>query len=101
MWRQSHGSDYSVRDHGCEVTWVWHYGARKSHDKCHVRHVDVGIGGPAFKATQARTCGFSRHGVSTMWMQKGAVEDACVRMLGYRGTVVKSQEPRGHGSGTV
>ena len=95
------GPTTRLENHGCEVRWVWHNGPRKSHGKCHVRHVDVGTGGAAFKAMQARTCGFSRHGVSTLWMHKSVVADACVRMHGYRGTIVKSQEPRGRGSGTT
>jgi hypothetical protein len=55
----------------------------------------------AQEAHEARTCSFSKHGVSTLWMHKSVVVEACVRMLGYRGTVVKSQEPRGRGSGTM
>ena len=39
--------------------------------------------------------------VSTLWMHKSVVAEACVRMLGYRGTVVKSQEPRGRGTRTT
>ena len=90
-----------LQNHGREVTWVWHYGARKSHGKCHVRHVDAGTRGMTFKETQAWTCGFSRHGVSTLWMHKSVVAEACVRILDYRGTVVKSQETRTSGNGTM
>ena len=36
------GPTTQLENHGCEVTWVWHYAARKSHDRCHARHVDVG-----------------------------------------------------------
>jgi hypothetical protein len=65
---------------------------------------------------EARGCRHGRHGiegntgtdlrlleaqVSTLWMHKSMVAEACVRMLGYRGMVVKSQEPRGRGSGTT
>ena len=31
-----------LQNHGREVTWVWHYGTRKSLGKCHV--ADVGAG---------------------------------------------------------
>ena len=31
------GPTTRLESHGCEVTWVWHYGARKCHSKCHVR----------------------------------------------------------------
>ena len=47
------GLTTQLENHGCEVTWVWHYAARKSHDRCHARHVDVGTGGTALKAHEA------------------------------------------------
>ena len=35
------GPTTRLENHGCEVTWVWHDGPRRSHGKCHARHVDV------------------------------------------------------------
>ena len=35
------GPTNRLENHGCEVTWVWHDGPRRSHGKCHARHVDV------------------------------------------------------------
>ena len=87
------GPSTRLENHGCEATWVWHYGSRKCRGMCHVAHVDVGTRGTTFKATEARTCGLSRHRVSTLRMQNNAVADARVRTIGYRGMVLKYHEP--------
>ena len=36
------GPTTRLENHICEVMCVLHYGAHKSHDKCHVRHVRAG-----------------------------------------------------------
>ena len=47
------GPTTRLENHGCEVMWVWHDGPRRSHDKYHARHVDVGTRAAALKAQEA------------------------------------------------
>ena len=81
------GPSTRLENHGCEVTWVWHYGSRKCRGMCHVAHVDVGTGGTDLRLLEAR-------GINLAYVKNSGVADAHVSMLGYRGTVVKYQEPR-------
>ena len=78
------GPTTRLQNHVREVTWVWHYGARKSLGECHVRHVG------------ACTCRQKNEGIMFAKSRGSAEVDPVYRhvVAGTRGTEVQVLQAR-------